>query len=164
MATSRGAHTDDYSWDLCLQFLPPQPATVTPIFPGYPPRTTVTSDPDSYRVSPLPWDPVHMKACGHLSKMGSTFSPVPWISCAPAPLVFNAKCSRGSISQCQILGMRNCMGLRTLTPIGEFWWYSYFSVCGPPPVGMGLFISHNCPYYCFDVASSLYSRIGYLFW
>ena len=49
-----------------------------PIFPGDPSRTSVRSDPDSYsKASTLPWDPVHMKACVHLLKMGSPFPPSP---------------------------------------------------------------------------------------
>ena len=79
-----------------------QQATFTPVFSGYPPKTIVQSDPDSYGASALPWDPVHMKTCVHVSRMGSPFPPVPWSSCAQAPLAFNPRCSRGSFSQCQI--------------------------------------------------------------
>ena len=64
-----------------------------PVLPGDPPRTAVRSDPDSYGVSTLPWDPVHLKACVHLSRMGSPFPPVSWSSCTQAPLAFDAKCS-----------------------------------------------------------------------
>ena len=80
----------------------PQQATFTPIFPGGPPRTAVKSDPDFYEDFALPWDPVHMNVCVCLLRMGSPFPPVWWSSCAQAPLAFNARCSRGSFSQCQI--------------------------------------------------------------
>ena len=73
-----------------------------PVFPGDPPRTAVRSDPYSYGAFALPWDPVHMKVCVSLSRTGSPFPPVPWSSCAQAPLAFNARCSRGSFSQCLI--------------------------------------------------------------
>ena len=73
-----------------------------PVFLGDPPRTAVRSDPDCYGTSALPWDPVHMKAYVCLSRMGSLFPPVPWSSCTQAPLAFNARCSGGSFSQCQI--------------------------------------------------------------
>ena len=78
--------------------LPPQQGTFTPVFPGGPPRTVVSSDPDSYGDFALPWDPVHMKPCVHLSRVGSLFPPVPWSSCTQAPLSFNARCSGGSLS------------------------------------------------------------------
>ena len=82
--------------------LPSQQATFTPVFPGCPPRTAVRFDPDSYGDLALPWDPVHVKVCVHLLRMGSPFPPVLWSSCAQAPLAFKARCSRGSFSRCQI--------------------------------------------------------------
>ena len=82
--------------------LPPQPATVPPVCSGDPPRTAVRSDPDSCGVSALPWDLVYMKDCVYLSRIRSLFLPVLWSSCAQVPLAFNAKCSGGSFSQCQI--------------------------------------------------------------
>ena len=63
-----------------------------PGFPGDPPRAAVMCDPDSYGVSAFPWGPVHMKPCVWLSRMGSPLLPVPWSSCAQAPLAFNTKC------------------------------------------------------------------------
>ena len=82
--------------------LPPQQDTFTPVFPGGPPRTAVRVDPHSYGDFALPWEPVHVKVCVRLLRMGSPFPPVPWRSCAQAPLAFNARCSGGSFSQCQI--------------------------------------------------------------
>ena len=82
--------------------LPPQQATFTPVFPGGPPRTAVRFDPDSYGDFALPWDQVCMKVRVRLLRMGSLFLPVPWSSCAQAPLAFGARYSRGSFSQCQI--------------------------------------------------------------
>ena len=82
--------------------LPPKQATFTPVFPGGPPRTAVSFNPDFYGDFALPWDPVHVKICVCLLRMGSPFPPVPWSSCAQAPLAFDARCSWGSFSQCQI--------------------------------------------------------------
>ena len=82
--------------------LPSQQATFTPVFSGGPPRVEVRFDADSYGNFALPWDPVHVKVCVCLLRMGSLFPPVLWSSCAQAPLAFNARCSRGSFSQCQI--------------------------------------------------------------
>ena len=98
--------------------LPSQQATFTPVFQGCPPRTAVRFDPDSLGDFALPLDSVHVKVCVHLLRMGSPFPPVPWSSCTQAPLTFNARCSRGSFSQCQILWQFD-VGLRTLTPVGE---------------------------------------------
>ena len=103
-ATCRGAHADDYSGDLCLQYPSPTRTHSHPVFPGDLPKSTVRSDPDSYGVSLLS-DSVHMKACVHFSRMGSSFPPIPWSSCAQALLALNAKCSGGSSSQCQIPGV-----------------------------------------------------------
>ena len=73
-----------------------------PFFPECPIRTAVRSDQDSYGDFAFPWDPVHVKVCARLSGMGSPFPPVLWSSCTQAPLVFNARCSCGFFSQCQI--------------------------------------------------------------
>ena len=82
--------------------LPSQQATFTPVFPGCPPRTAVRFDSDSYGDFALPWEPVHVKVCVHLLRMGSPFPPVLWCSCTQVPLAFNARCSRGTFSQSQI--------------------------------------------------------------
>ena len=90
--------------------LPSQQATFTPVFPGCPPRTAVRFAPDSYGGFALPWDPVHMKVCMCLLRMGSLFPPFPWSSTrAQAPLAFNARCFRGSFSLCQIPTCENLM-------------------------------------------------------
>ena len=82
--------------------LPQQQATFTTLFPGCPPRKAVRFDSDSYGDLALPWDQVHVKVYVHLLRMGSPFPPVPWSSCAQAPLAFSARCFGGSFSQCQI--------------------------------------------------------------
>ena len=76
-------------------FLPYNDPWSPAFFPGDPPRTAIRSDPVSHGASALPWDPVHMKVCVCLSRMGSPFPPVPWSSCTQAPLAFNARCSKG---------------------------------------------------------------------
>lgn len=92
--------------NICKSFssnvLPPQQATFTPAFPGGPPRTAARSDPDSHGDPALPWDTVRVKVCVRLPRMGSLIPPVPWSSCAQAPLAFNVRCFEGSFSQCQI--------------------------------------------------------------
>ena len=82
--------------------LPSQQAMFTPVFPGCAPRTAVRFDPVSDGDLALPWDPVHVKVRVCLLRMGAPFPPVLWSSCAQALLAFNARCSRGSFSQCQI--------------------------------------------------------------
>jgi len=69
-----------------LKALPPMPfphdkPQSPPVFPGDPPRTAVRSNPDSYEDFALPWDPVHVKVCVHLSR---TESPFPQSHGAPA--------------------------------------------------------------------------------
>ena len=94
-----GAHTNDYSLGLPPPVVyPHSKLQLPPIFPGYPARTAGRSDPDSS----LLWDPVHMKTCVHPSWVEPLFPPNPWSFCTQAPLVFNAKCSRGSSSYCHI--------------------------------------------------------------
>ena len=102
MATSRERQLLNIPESFAFNVLPSQQATFTPVFPGCPPRTAVRFDPDSYGDFALPWDPVHVKVCVHLLRMGSPFPPVLWSSCTQAPLAFNARCSGGSFSQCQI--------------------------------------------------------------
>ena len=90
-----------------------------PVFPGDPLRTTFRSNPDSYGASALPWDPVHMKTCVCLSRMGS---PVP-----PSSMELLHTSPTGL--QCQFLqellplpdpqAWGPDMGLRTLAPVGE---------------------------------------------
>ena len=111
---SQNGHLQRKAWLLNIpksfasNVLPSQQATFTPVFPGCPPRTAVRFDPDSYGDFALPWDPVHVKVCVCLLRMGSPFPPVLWSSCTQAPLAFNARCSGGSFSQCQI---SKCGGL-----------------------------------------------------
>ena len=76
----------------------PHSKTLSPVFPGDPPRTAVRSDLNSYGVSVLSQDPVCIKVCVCLSRMGSPFPLVPWSYWSQAPLAFNAGCSRGSFS------------------------------------------------------------------
>ena len=136
-----------------------------PVFPGDPPSTAVRFDPDSYEVSALPWDPVHMKACVHLSRVESLFPQVPWSPCTQAPLALNAICSWGSSSQCQIPRHRNltrgselCLPWVSLCDIG------YFPVCGPPTQQVWGFMLCSCPSYCLNMDFSLSFGVGYLFW
>ena len=102
MATSRERQLLNIPESFAFNVLPSQQATFTPVFPGCPPRTAVRFDPDSYGDFALPLDPVNVKVCVSLLRMGPLFPPVLWSSCAQAPLAFNARCSRGSFSQCQI--------------------------------------------------------------
>ena len=102
MATSSGSHADEYSQELCLKCPSPTISHNHLVFSGYPPKTEVRSNRDSYGALALPWDPGHMKVCVHLLRMGSPFPQVPWSSFTQAPLAFNARCYRGSFSQCQI--------------------------------------------------------------
>ena len=88
-----------------------------PVFPGDPLRTAVRFDPDSYGDFALPWDPVHMKVCVHLLRMGSPFPPVAWKS---SPTGFQCQMLQGPflpMPDPQVWGLD--MGLRTLTPVGE---------------------------------------------
>ena len=102
VATSRERQLLNIPKNFAFNVLPSQQATFTPVFPGCPPRTVVRFDPDSLGDFALPWDSVHMNVCVCLLRKGSLFPPVPWSSCAQALLAFNARCSGGSFSQCQI--------------------------------------------------------------
>ena len=97
-----------------------QQATFPPVFLGGPPRIAVRFDPDSYGDFALPWDPMHVKFCVHLLRMWSPFPPIPCRSCAQAPLAFNARCSRGFLPVPDPQTWDFDVGLRTLTPVGEF--------------------------------------------
>ena len=101
MATSRERQLLNIPESFAFNVLSSQQATFTPVFPGCPPRTAVRFYPDSLEDFALPWDPVHVKTCVHLLRIGSPFPPVPWSSCIQAPLAFNARCSGGFLP-CQI--------------------------------------------------------------
>ena len=83
----------EYLQSFAFYVLPSQQATFTPVFPGCPPKlqSGLTQIPME---TALPWDPVRMKVCVRLLRMGSLFPPIPWSSCAQAPPAFNARCSR----------------------------------------------------------------------
>ena len=112
----------------------------------------------------MPRDPIYVKACVWLSRMGSLFPPVPWSSCAQALLNLNTKCSRGSFFQCRIPRCGNLTwGSEFLLPL--------VSLCGILLSSLwacwyGVALLPNCPSYCLNMASSLSSLsfgVGYLF-
>ena len=76
---SQNGHLQREAWLLNIpesfasNVLPSQQATFTPLFPGDPPRTAVRFDPDAYGDFALPWDPVHVKLCVCLLRMGLHF-------------------------------------------------------------------------------------------
>ena len=82
--------------------LPPQQATFTPVFPGGPPRTAVRFDPDSYGAFALPWDPVHMKVCVCLSRMGISVSSSPLELLHTSPTGLQCQMFRGFFFPVQI--------------------------------------------------------------
>ena len=126
----RGAHSNDYSWEFCLQYPAPTVSHSCPQFSRIPPRSSGRCDLVSYGVSALPWDPMYMKAYVPPPRVESLFALVLWSSCAQALLAFNAKCSGGSSSQCYTPRHHNLIWGSKLTPVGEFLWNSYFPVCG----------------------------------
>ena len=69
-------------------------------FPGYT-STVGRSDPDFYGVPSLPWDPVHMEFSVYSPKVEFLFLLLLWSPYTHSSLVFNAKYSGGSSSQCQ---------------------------------------------------------------
>ena len=136
MITFREVHIDDYSRDLCLQC--PFPHSEHPVFPGDPPKTAGRSDPDSYAVSALPWDPMHMKSCVHPPRVETLFPLVPWCSCTQALLAFNTRCS-GRSSQCQIPRHGNLTWGSELTLLWEnFYNRVCFQSVGCPSGGYGI--------------------------
>ena len=101
--------------------LPSQQTTFIPFFPGGPPRIAVRFDSVSYGAFALPWDPVHMKVCVCLSRMGSLFPPVLWSSCALSPTGLQCQMLWGvflPVPDPQAWGPD--VELRILTPVGEF--------------------------------------------
>ena len=122
-------------WWIFPQNLPPMPfphpkPQSSPVFPGDPPRSAVRSDTDSSGAFAFPWEWGHMKSCVCLSRMGSQF---PQSHGAPVhkpqwPSVPDILGLFLSVQDPRAWGFD--VGLRILTPAGEFLWYSYFSVCG----------------------------------
>ena len=135
---------------------PHNESQLPPVFPGKLPRSTGSSESDSYGTSTLFWDPVHIKTYVCPSRMDSLFPPILWSSCAQALLAFNAKCS----SQYQTPRHGNLMWGWELSLL----WMKLSSLWVEHPVAMGLLISCRCPSYHLNVASSLSFDVGYLFW
>ena len=73
MATSRERQLLNIPESFAFNVLPSQQATLTPVFPGCPPRTAVRFDLGSCGDLALPWDLVHVKVCVHLLRMVSPF-------------------------------------------------------------------------------------------
>ena len=131
-------HFDEYSCDFASNVFPPQWApTVTTVFLGGPLRPAPRSDSDSYGASALPWDPVHMKPCVHLSRMGS-LPPVLWSSCVQPPLAFTARCSSGSFTKGQIprcgplpwvSELSSCMWVSVIQLLSSLWGFPPWRYC-----------------------------------
>lgn len=136
MAASGRAHTSVYSLETppprSGPHIEPQPPSASP---GDPPRPTGRFDPDCYRVSAFPWVPVHMKAFVCPYRMESLFTPS-WGASALKPW-----CPSTQMLQGILLPMpkpqagETDMGFRSLTPVGEPLWYSYFPVYMSPTSG-----------------------------
>ena len=109
MATSRERQLLNILKRFAFNVPPSQQATFTPVFPGGPPRTGVMFDPHYYRDFALPWDPVNMKVCVGLLRVGSPF---PQSLGAPVH-----KPHWSSMPDPQAWGL--IVGLRTLIPVGE---------------------------------------------
>ena len=76
MVASKRVQNDKYPWGfLPLMSLSPQPATGNPCLPGDPPRSEGGSCPGSYKVTALPWAPVHMKPWVSPLRAESLFPP-----------------------------------------------------------------------------------------
>ena len=125
-----------------------------PLFSLNPPRTTGRTDLDSYGVSALPQDPVHMKVCVCLSRVESLFPLVLWNSCAQAPLVLNAKCSGAPPPNARSPGVGTWHGAQNFHSHGQASTI-YFPVCGPPTWWVW-----GCLYH---ISSPLLSQCGFLF-
>ena len=134
MAASRGAHINDYYWDLCVQSPTPTMSHSHPsAISGDPPRSTGRSDPDSYGVSALPGDSVHRKTYGCPPTVESLFPPVVRSSCIQSLLAFNTRYSGSSSSQCQTTRHGNLMLGPKLSLLWERLCHIViFPVCGSP--------------------------------
>ena len=99
----REAHSDDYSWYLCLQCSSPTRSHSHSLFSQEIPQgpqfdlTQILMESLLFSGTQCTLKPV----CT-FQGWGLNFPPVLWISCTQAPLALNTKCSRGSFSQCQI--------------------------------------------------------------
>lgn len=65
-------------------------------------------------------------------KNGVSFSPSPMELLCTSPTGLNARCLGLFLPVPDPQAWGPSMGLRTLTPVGESLWYSYFPVCGMP--------------------------------
>ena len=156
-------HTDEYSQELCVQC---PSLTISHIHPYFPRRS-------SKNCSQV-WPRFLWRPCSALGSSARESLCAPFkngVSVSPSPVELLSIIPTGL--KCQLLQglflpVRDPqawgfdMGPRTLTPVGESLWYSYFPVCGDFHLGgMGLLISCNHPSYLLMWPLCLLE--GYLF-
>lgn len=107
-----GAHTDYSLGPPPSVVLPRSELQSTPAFQGDPAAPTGTSDPDSYGVPALPWDPLHVKPC------------VCPLSAVSVSAVLWSSYTQAALLQCKMLW-------RLLLPVAD-------PQAGEPEVGSGL--------------------------
>ena len=145
--------------------LPQQWSTVTPCFPRRSSKNCSQACPRFPWSLYFVWDPVEMKACVYLSRMGFLSPPVPW-SFSTEALLPSMPDALGALSpnaippgmgiQCGTQNSRSCRWVSVTQFLS--------SLCAAHMMLMGLCISHNRPSYHLDVVSSLFLGVGYLFW
>ena len=126
-------HTNDYSLGplppVSCPHSEPQP---TSAFAGDPPRLISRSDPDSYGIPALPWDPVHIKPCVFPSRVESA-SPNPVVLLCWSPTGLQCHMFQGLLLPMPgPQAWEPDVGFGTLTPVEEPLGYSYFPFCGLP--------------------------------
>ena len=136
-----------------------------PVLPGDPPRTAGRSDPDSYGISALPWDP------GRTKSLCVPFKSEVCIFLSPVELL----CTNPAGPQRQMLQVlffpmpvpqawEHDVGLRTLTPMGEPLWCELLSsLCAAHLMVWGClyFLSPLLPFQC-GLLFVFWSRISFL--
>ena len=129
--------------------LPPQRATFTPCFPRRSSKNCSHVWPRFLWSLCFALGPSACESLYVLFKNWVSVSPSPVELLHTSPTGFNARCSRGSFSQCQMPRRGDLTwGSELSLPVGESLWISYFLVCGAShPGGMALLISCNCPSY-----------------
>ena len=143
MAMSMRAHTNEYSPVHPLPVsLFPQESQQTPTSPGDPPRPSLAWEPMKSLL--FPWVPVYMRTYVDPPVPEFLFLPIPWNSCNQAPLAFKARCSGGSLFDCQILRLGAWCGTQNFNScerIPGIQLFSSFWVIYPSCIGFDCILS-----------------------
>lgn len=106
--------------------------------PRRPSSTHRYSGPGSYRVTALPWFPVHVRLCLHLPRVEFLYISVLWSSCTQALQCSKQNALGTPFPDSRLLDWEPDLRFRTLTPMENLCDTIIFQCVGCPSCGYGI--------------------------